>query len=62
MIVSTFRFKKSVVDGVVSVAPNVKDVKVRVTDADVEHLAALQKLKTVELVKGAAQLLRQIKN
>ena len=51
MIVSTFRFKKSVVDYVVSVAPNVQDVKVRVTDADVEHLAALQHVRSVELVR-----------
>ena len=33
-----------------SVAPNVQDIKVRVTDADVEHLAALQRVRSVELV------------
>lgn len=50
MIVSTFRFKKSLLDAVVSVAPNIEDIKIRVTDSDVEHLKALEHLRSVELV------------
>ena len=50
MIVSTFRFKKSLCDAVVCVAPDIEDVKIRVTDSDVEYLAAIKNIKSVELV------------
>ena len=58
LIASGLRFKKPLIEAAINVCPNIQNIKIRVTDNDVENLSGLSHLRTVEFMYnvGAGQI------
>ena len=56
LIAQGLRFKRTLTEKALNVCPNVENIKVRVLDVDVAHLAELSKLVSAELLYQAGNL------